>query len=104
MTFNGGTIFAGGVEIAFAPWEFLAGGCYGTLPNSGDPFKTVAVFARLEGSLLELEFAQISGICGGFGYNWFLTLPTFDNVSTHPFIGTVSIPRKDDDPLKMFSN
>lgn len=85
---TGGTFYAGGVEISFEQWQFLAAGGYGDLtdPLTTKPFKTAFVFAQLNGPLITLEFATIQGITGGFGYNNNLTLPTVAEVPSFPFL------------------
>ncbi|KAI1198695.1 putative transcriptional activator srcap-like protein [Nemania serpens] len=85
--------YAGGVIIGWVPYQLQAAGFYGeatpeeTTPKRGsDPFVSVFVFARLEGPLVELEFAEISGVTGGFGYNSNVQVPTPDQIVNFPFI------------------
>ena len=95
--------FAGGVTIEVEPYTFMAGGYYGevTKPSDGDTFKTIFVFAELDGPIAELEFASLSGLTGGVGYNSLVTLPTIDNVTTFPFLAAG---QPDADPLSVLSN
>ncbi|KAF5639342.1 hypothetical protein F52700_4194 [Fusarium sp. NRRL 52700] len=89
---NDGTMdyYAGGLIIGFRPYQFQAAGFYGviTLANNSDSFQSVFVFAKLNGPLMTLAFAEISGICGGFGYNSSVRLPSVDQVSDFPFINS----------------
>lgn len=80
---GGGDLFLGGVVVTFEPYLFVAAGCYGIL---SDGTKTVGLFCLLEGPLVELEFAEITGICGGFGYNTDLKFPTIDTVTSYPLV------------------
>jgi hypothetical protein len=82
------TIWAGGVNIGFDPWAFLAAGAYGELqkPDNPETFTTTFVFAQLKGPLITLEFATIEGVTGGFGYNNSLKLPTVAEVPSFPLI------------------
>ncbi|KAF4456305.1 hypothetical protein F53441_1550 [Fusarium austroafricanum] len=82
--------YAGGLIIGFRPYQFQAAGFYGvvTLKNSSNSFQSVFVFAKLNGPLMTLAFAEISGICGGFGYNSNVRLPAIDQVSDFPFINS----------------
>lgn len=82
--------YAGGLIIGFRPYQFQAAGFYGvvTLKNSSNSFQSVFVFAKLNGPLMTLGFAEISGICGGFGYNSSVRLPSIDQVSEFPFINS----------------
>ena len=95
--------FAGGVTIEVEPYTFMAGGYYGevTKPSDGDTFKTIFVFAELDGPIAELEFASLSGLTGGVGYNSLVTLPTIDNVTTFPFLAAG---QPNADPLSVLSN
>ncbi|KAF4999150.1 hypothetical protein FDECE_11586 [Fusarium decemcellulare] len=82
--------YAGGLIISFRPYQFQAAGFYGviTLKNSTNSFQSVFVFAKLNGPLMTLAFAEISGICGGFGYNSSVRLPSIDQVSDFRFINS----------------
>ncbi len=107
--------FAGGVTVEVEPYTFMAGGYYGEVtkpskatksgktpnPNDEDTFKTVFVFAELDGPIAELEFAFLSGLTGGVGYNSLVTLPTIDNMTKSPFLA-VGLP--DAHPLSVSSN
>ncbi|KAL1878932.1 hypothetical protein Plec18167_004227 [Paecilomyces lecythidis] len=82
--------WAGGISIDYEPYTFLAGGLYQhvQIPDTTpvQEFKTVFVFARLDGPLVELELATISGITGGFGYNSAMTVPDINDVGQFPFL------------------
>jgi hypothetical protein len=82
-----GGMYYGGVTVGFTPYMFLAAGGYGEVTQHNETFKTVFLFAELEGPLITLEFASLEDICGGFGYNSDLTFPTASQVPTFPFIG-----------------
>lgn len=85
---NNEEMYVGGVGIAFDPYLFLAAGGYGSVtPVGASSYDTVFLFAELEGPILDLEFIEISDICGGFGYNSALTFPTAAQVPNFPFIG-----------------
>ncbi|KAG5659131.1 hypothetical protein KAF25_000333 [Fusarium avenaceum] len=82
--------FAGGLIVGFRPYQFQAAGFYGavTIKNSNNTFQSVFVFAKLNGPLMTLAFAELSGICGGFGYNSSVRLPSIDQISDFPFINS----------------
>lgn len=81
--------YAGGLIIGFVPYQFQAAGFYGQAsPLSGTPFTSVFIFTRLDGPLIELEFAEISGVTGGFGYKSDVRIPSADQVVNFPFIAT----------------
>lgn len=88
--------YAGGLIIGWVPYQLQAAGFYGdALPEgSTDPnkkFKSVFVFARLDGPLVTLEFAEISGVTGGFGYKSEVRVPTADQVVNFPFVKSTSL-------------
>lgn len=101
--------YTGGVVVSFAPYSFEAVGSYGELNRSGTKF--VFIFGKLNGPLITLGFAEITGISLGFGYNTRLRLPTLDNVNSFPFLkpspppaGTLPAgtpPAPDPGPLKL---
>ncbi|KAH0538452.1 hypothetical protein FGG08_004950 [Glutinoglossum americanum] len=79
--------YQGALIVSYMPWLFQAAGYYGeTTPPDQEAFKSFFAFARLNGPLITLEFAQISGITGGFGYNTSLAFPTVENVLKFPFL------------------
>lgn len=89
--------YAGGVIVAFAPYLFEAAGFYGITPDPNS-YKTVFIFGKLEGPLVTLEFAEISGITGGFGYNTDLKFPSIAQVTEFPFLA-MKVPDKPMDTL-----
>ena len=97
---QGDDFFVGGVVVAFQPYLFMASGCYGIV----DDFKTVALFCKLAGPLVELEFAEISAICGGFGYNSLIKFPTIDQIFQFPFVKQDQIGGTPLDTLKLIGN
>ncbi|KAI1114238.1 hypothetical protein F5Y14DRAFT_415138 [Nemania sp. NC0429] len=81
---SGGTkTYSGGLAIGFGAWEFLAAGVY----EEHDDFKSVFVFAKLNGPIISFGFAEVNGLVGGFGYNSFLRWPTSSaEVASFPFV------------------
>lgn len=96
------TSYSGGVIIEVEPYTFLAAGYYGVIVNSkGENVKSVFVYAELDGPIAEVEFASLSGLTGGFGYNSDLRLPTVDNVTTFPFLADTAT---GSDPLTVLTS
>lgn len=96
--------YAGGLVAGFNPYQFEAAGFYGVAtPGKGTdggnqkPFKSLFLFARLNGPLFELEFAEISGLTGGFGYNSDVRTPAPDQVVDFPFVATEKLGDDGDD-------
>ncbi|KAK3944843.1 hypothetical protein QBC46DRAFT_251239 [Diplogelasinospora grovesii] len=88
--------YAGGLIVGWVPYQLQAAGFYGqAMPEGGqkpkDIFTSVFVFARLDGPLVTLEFAEISGVTGGFGYKSEVRVPTADQVVNFPFVKPTSL-------------
>ena len=93
-------MYIGGVALTVDPYSFMAVGAYGevkkpgiadsmTLAQASDKgltFKTVFIFAKINGPLIELEFATFGGISLGFGYNSNVRFPSIKEVPSFPFI------------------
>ncbi|KAI1270212.1 hypothetical protein F5Y18DRAFT_367538 [Xylariaceae sp. FL1019] len=94
-----GDYYAGGMIIGFVPYQFQAAGFYGTTIPEGaslkDAYTSVFIFAKLDGPLVELEFGEISGVTGGFGYNSEVRLPTAAQVTDFPFVATGALDKAD---------
>lgn len=82
--------YAGGVVIAVPPYLFQAAGFFGETKKP-KPFTSVFVFAKLDGPLITFEFAEISGITGGFGYNTSLRFPAIADVPKFPFVAGTGV-------------
>ncbi|KAM0193470.1 hypothetical protein ACHAPI_007539 [Fusarium lateritium] len=77
--------YEGAASLTYAPYMFQAAGFYGTM--TGPPSYTTAfVYAMLNGPLVTLEFAEITGVVAGFGYNTNIQAPTAADVLTFPLI------------------
>ncbi|KAF4986973.1 hypothetical protein FGRMN_10596 [Fusarium graminum] len=83
--------YSGGLIVGFDPWQFEAAGFFGTVTTAGSKFESIFVFAKLQGPLATLEFADISGVTGGFGYNSSVRNPTIDQVFRFPFIDNTEL-------------
>lgn len=92
--------YAGGIIIGFDPWMFQAAGMYGTKTVNGREIKNVFVFLKLDGPLITLGYADISGLTGGLGYNMDLKWPSVSDITNFPFIAGGS---PDTDPMKQIN-
>ena len=79
--------FAGGIAIEFEPYTFVAAGAY----IKGPDYKSIMILLSVAGPIAELEFASLSGLTGGYGYNSQMRLPSVDQVLQHPFLDTSQI-------------
>ncbi|KAF5856160.1 hypothetical protein ETB97_007817 [Aspergillus alliaceus] len=80
--------YQGAATLSFNPYLFQAAGFYGKINIKGqqDPFTSAFIYFVLNGPLATLEFAEIRGVIGGFGYNNSLQFPTVTNVLDFPLI------------------
>ena len=86
-------MYQGALAASFQPWAFSAAGCYGQIEGL-DAYKTFFVYARLQGPLMTFEFATISCVTAGFGYNNSMLFPTVADITSYPLI-SVSDPPSD---------
>lgn len=77
--------YKGGLAVSVLPYSMLAVGAYQHTLKPTD-FKSVFVFARLDGPLFTLEFAEISGVKAGFGYNDDMRVPAPGDVLDYPLV------------------
>ncbi|CVL11755.1 hypothetical protein FPRO06_13055 [Fusarium proliferatum] len=93
--------YAGGLIVGWVPYQLQAAGFYGEAkPQNRDSFVSVFVFARLDGPLVTLEFAEISGVTGGFGYNSEIRVPKVAEITEFPFIDQSQLSGTAGDALK----
>jgi hypothetical protein len=90
--------YLGGVCVSILPYTLLAVGEYEHTFQPTD-FKSVFVFARLDGPLLTLEFAEITGVEVGFGYNYQLRLPSANDVLNFP----LAVSQPAENPMQLLS-
>lgn len=85
--------YAGGLVVGWKPYQFEAAGFYGTVTVSSGSgnFTSVFIFAKLNGPLATIGFAEIQSLCGGFGYNSSVRYPTIDEVDKFPFIASSAL-------------
>ncbi|KAG5661276.1 hypothetical protein KAF25_005398, partial [Fusarium avenaceum] len=98
------TFYSGGLIVGWVPYQLQAAGFYGEAhPVKGDKnkdFVSVFVFARLDGPLVTLEFAEISGVAGGFGYKSEVRVPKASEIIDFPFINQSQLDGSSGDVLK----
>ncbi|KAK7995737.1 hypothetical protein PG990_014510 [Apiospora arundinis] len=84
--------YAGGLIISYIPYQFMAAGFYGKVSREGEaPFTSAFVFAKLDGPLVSLGFADITGLTGGFGYNMLARMPAIEDVVKYPLVAPISL-------------
>jgi hypothetical protein len=87
---NGVNQYAGGVAVGFIPYLFVAVGEYDeinrTIDGVTEMYKSMFLYAKLDGPLITLEFATIEGIRLGFGVNSNVRQPRIEELNDFPFI------------------
>jgi len=106
-TQNGTSVdeYAGGVSIGFEEWEFVAVGAYEliTFTSPQGSYKSVFVYAKLDGPLVSLAFATISGVRLGFGYNSSVRFPTMAELPQFPFLDGSAEANAGNDPMLLLN-
>lgn len=96
--------YAGGVSVDFEEWQFTAVGAYEVITvtqGSGGEYKSVFVYAKLNGPLFTLAFATVSGVRVGFGYNSIVRSPSMAEMPQFPFLNDQSESGSGSDPMKL---
>lgn len=119
-----GDIYFGGCILGLEPYTLMAVGSYGVVhidaqgniitpstnpppgppappPAGGSTFQSVFVFATLDGPLADVEFAEITGVKLGFGYNSRLVNPKIENIFQFPLLANQTMDPTD--PLAMLN-
>lgn len=97
--------YAGGVAIGFEEWQFVAVGAYEliTFSSPQGSYKSVFVYAKLDGPLVSLAFATISGVRLGFGYNSSVRFPTMAELPQFPFLDGSAEANAGSDPMLLLN-
>jgi hypothetical protein len=84
--------YAGGLIISYVPYQFMAAGFYGEVSKPGEKaYTSVFVFAKLDGPLVSVGFADIKGLTGGFGYNSSARMPVIEDVVKYPLVAPMKL-------------
>ncbi|KAK6429331.1 hypothetical protein LTR95_014522, partial [Oleoguttula sp. CCFEE 5521] len=91
--------YRGGIGINFPPYTFVAVGQYAKATFSdGNEYKSLFVFAKLDGPLITLEFG---GVRIGFGYNSMVRSPSIEELTQFPLIDDGSLGGAGNNPIKL---
>ena len=96
--------YMGGVAIGFEEWQFVAVGAYEIVTSATNKYKSVFIYAKLNGPLFSLGFATVSGVRLGFGYNSVVRSPTMNQLPQFPFLTGDSEDGAGNDPLKILTS
>ncbi|PVH85290.1 hypothetical protein DL98DRAFT_651140 [Cadophora sp. DSE1049] len=78
--------YRGGIAIAIPPYTFVAVGEYAQVEERGFQFKSVFIFAKLDGPIIDFQFAILRGLRIGFGYNSIVRSPAVEELFDFPLI------------------
>jgi hypothetical protein len=78
--------YRGGIAVGVEPYDFVAVGEYAEVTENNNTYKSIFIYAKLDGPLIDLEIAIIEGVRLGFGYNSFVRTPTVQELAQFPFI------------------
>jgi Family of unknown function (DUF6603) len=95
--------YAGGVSVGFEEWQFVAVGAYEIVTSPTSNYKSVFVYAKLNGPLVSIGFATIAGVRLGFGYNSVVRSPTMAELPQFPFLDGSAESGAGNDPLKILT-
>lgn len=94
--------YRGGLAISIAPYSILAVGEYEHKKSTN--LKSVFVFGRLDGPLITLELAEITGVEVGFGQNYSLRPPTSKEFSIYPLLLAPANPATQTNPMEVMND
>ena len=79
--------YRGGVGLQIPLYGFAAVGEYAEVTKAdGGTYKSVFIYAKLDGPLIDLEFAILKGVRIGFGYNSVIRQPGVQDLFSFPLI------------------
>ncbi|KAF2257918.1 hypothetical protein CC78DRAFT_597881 [Lojkania enalia] len=83
--------YRGGISLGIPPYKFIAVGEYAvvqiTVPEKKE-FKSVFIFAKLDGPIIDFAFATLRGLRVGFGYNSIIRSPALEELYMFPLIAS----------------
>ncbi|KAK3899561.1 hypothetical protein C8A05DRAFT_18020 [Staphylotrichum tortipilum] len=87
-------VYNGGVAISLRKFSIAALGQYAQVAaKHPDPaYDSFFVYARMEGTLFTVGWAEITGLIAAFGYNSRLRLPDMDSLPSYPFLSGFNSP------------
>jgi hypothetical protein len=85
---KGGDIYAGALLINYNVYLFQAAGFYGDVTDevTQKRFKSAFIFCRVNGPIMSVGWAELSGLVAGLGYNSHIQMPTAAQIPTFPLI------------------
>ncbi|ORY08606.1 hypothetical protein BCR34DRAFT_603464 [Clohesyomyces aquaticus] len=94
--------------IGFEPYYFAAVGEYAVvkaqIKDHQDAYKSVLIYAKLDGPLIDLELVVISGVRIGFGVNSIVRSPKVEELYQFPFINDVVLEGASNNPMKLLES
>ncbi|KAF2994237.1 hypothetical protein E8E13_000189 [Curvularia kusanoi] len=78
--------YRGGVTVTIPPYTFVAVGEYAEVTTNVGNYKSVFIYAKLDGPIIDFEFAILRGLRIGFGYNSMVRSPAPDELFQFPLL------------------
>jgi hypothetical protein len=78
--------YRGGIAVSIPPYTFVAVGEYAEVTTKQGSFKSVFIYAKLDGPIIDFEFAILRGLRIGFGYNSMVRSPAVEELYQFPLI------------------
>ena len=95
--------YRGGIAVGVEPYDFVAVGEYAEVTENNNTYKSIFIYAKLDGPLVDLEIAIIEGVRLGFGYNSFVRTPTVQELAQFPFINDSGVSGAGTDPMAILT-
>lgn len=95
--------YRGGIAVGVDPYDFVAVGEYAEVTENNNTYKSIFIYAKLDGPLIDLEIAIIEGVRLGFGYNSFVRTPTVQQLAQFPFINDSGVSGAGTDPMAILT-
>jgi hypothetical protein len=92
--------YRGGIGITIPPYGFVAVGEYAeVLKPDNTTYKSVFIYAKLDGPLIDFGFAILKGVRIGFGYNSVIRQPDVNELFQFPLISDAGLQGSGNNPM-----
>ncbi|KEF54961.1 uncharacterized protein A1O9_08613 [Exophiala aquamarina CBS 119918] len=96
--------YRGGVGLTIPPYAFVAVGEYAEVEEGSEKYKSVFIYAKLDGPLIDFQFAILRGVRIGFGYNSLIRSPSVRELHRFPLISDNGTSGTGNNPMEILEN
>ncbi|KAF2001040.1 hypothetical protein P154DRAFT_575420 [Amniculicola lignicola CBS 123094] len=96
--------YRGGIAVTVPPYTFVAVGEYAEVTTKTGTYKSVFVFAKLDGPIIDFQFAILRGLRIGFGYNSMVRSPAVEELHDFPLLSNGASDGAGNHPMKILEN